>query len=433
MATEIPRRVLEYVSQEVNALSADAQARVLRVLESIEWTPENVAACRDLVVQALEAVMPTYTDAAAQAGADLYDAVRESAVGEAMGARAISGYEPDATDGAVRAFVQDIVNGKPVEAFNAKVLDRVDRDIRRAENVSVAENAARDPLKPRYARVPSGSETCGFCLMLASRGFAYTSAEAASHAHSQCDCRVLQGYDGMEVEGYDPDALYSDYLDGKFGTFANKKRGGGSRTVSHAEAYKRMGEFNDRMRAANDLEELYAVGDEASAWFKSLRFSGDKRSREQARDTVLAGLRSAASRRHGELSVGGKPGVVTYTKPRSELLEHERAGVDYLARHGFDVETIPEVGDAPSNRDVTIRGEEWEMKNVTNAESSVSNQIKRARIKWYKRGDDTPMRCVFTCEGCTDSFDDVQDGIKKRMRDGDRAIVFSQDGDIAEL
>lgn len=41
-------------------------------------------------------------------------------------------------------------------------------------------NAARDPLRPKWARVPSGTETCQFCLMLASRGFAYTSEKSAS-------------------------------------------------------------------------------------------------------------------------------------------------------------------------------------------------------------------------------------------------------------
>lgn len=221
MAAEIPRSVLEYVTDEVNALSADAQARVLRVLESIEWTPDNIAAGRDIVIEALASVMPAYTDAAAQAGADLYDAVREAAVGEAMGATAVSGYEPDATDGAVRAFVQDIVDGKPVEAFNRKVLERVDRDIRVAENVSVAENAALDPLEPRYARVPTGPETCEWCVMLASRGFDFKSERSAvgkykkksrtgvaSHGHPGCDCRIVQGYPDMTVEGYDPRSYY---------------------------------------------------------------------------------------------------------------------------------------------------------------------------------------------------------------------------------
>ena len=423
----IPRRVLEYVSEQVNALSADAQTRVLRVLESITWTEDNITQCREILVQALRAVMPTYTDAAAQAGADLYDAVRASTVGEAMGAQALSGYEPDATEGAVRAFVQDIVDGKPVERFNRKVLDRVDYDIRRAEKVSVAENAARDPLRPRYARVPSGAETCDFCLMLASRGFVYTSADAAGHAHPDCDCRVVQGYDGMDVEGYDPDALYSDYLDGKFGTFANKKRGGGTGTVSRSEAYRRAGEFNDRMRAANDLEELYAIGDEASSWFKSLRFSGDKRSREQARDTVLSMLRSAASRRHGELSVGGKSGIVTYTKPRSELLAHEQAGIDWLASRGRDLETIPEIGDAPANLDILMDGEEWEMKNVTNAERSVTNQLSRIRAKFWKLGRPGEGRGIITTVGCSDSFEEVVTAVEEK--DDYRAVIVISEND----
>lgn len=445
MAT-VPRRVLEYVSRQVDALSADARARVLRILESIEWTQGNEAECREAVVQALRAIMPTYTDVAAQAGADLYDAVREVAAGEAMGATAISGYEPDATEGAVHAFVEHIVKEGDVERFNREVLGRVDRDIRVAENVSVAENAALDPLEPRYARIPTGPETCEWCLMLASRGFAYRSERsavgkykarskdgAASHGHPGCDCRIVQGYPGMEVEGYDPDALYSDYLDGKFGTFANKKRGGGSRTVSSAEAYERMGEFKDRMRAAEDLDELYAIGDEASAWFKSLRFNGDRRSREQARDGVLAGLRSAASRRHGELSIGGKPGIVTYTKPRSELTDLERAGIDWLASRGRDLETIPEIGDAPANLDVIMGGEEWEMKNVTNARGSVSNQLRRIREKWRKLGRQDSPRGVITCEGCEASLDEVCDGIALRIKDGEKYVVVYNDGTIRSI
>lgn len=265
MAT-VPRRVLEYVSWQVNALSADAKARVLRVLESIEWTPDNVAQCREAVVQVLAAAMPTYTDAAAQAGADLYDAVREAAVGEAMGAAAISGYEPDATEGAVRAFVQDIVDGGPVELFNRKVLDRVDYEIRRSENASVAANAALDPLEPRFARVPTGAETCEFCLMLASRGFAYTSAASAGrgdpdHYHPNCDCRVVQGYDGMDVEGYDPEA---------YGELWDRSRELRESGVPAAQREAVLAAMRDRLiphysAPAADLAGLYQRGID-SAW-----------------------------------------------------------------------------------------------------------------------------------------------------------------------
>ena len=40
-------------------------------------------------------------------------------------------------------------------------------------------------------------------MMLASRGFAYHSKETASHAHAHCDCRVVAGMRGLEVDGYD--------------------------------------------------------------------------------------------------------------------------------------------------------------------------------------------------------------------------------------
>lgn len=215
MAT-IPRAALDLVSEQVNELSADARAKVLRVLERISWTPENVARCRELVVEALETLLPTYTDAAAQASADLYDAVREASVGQRLGATAASGYDPAATDGAVRAFVQKVVDGKEIEIFNRLVLSRVDYELRRAANYCVTANGARDPLRPRYARVPTGAETCDFCLMLASRGFVYhsTSSAAVDHTHDSCDCRVVPGFPGDEVEGYDPDTIYRRWRDG---------------------------------------------------------------------------------------------------------------------------------------------------------------------------------------------------------------------------
>lgn len=208
MAT-IPRAAVDYLTREINTLSADAQARVLRVLEQISWTPENIADCRDLVIQALSIVLPEYTTLSAQAAADFYDAARELSVGEAMGATAYSGYEQDKTDRAVRSFVQYVVDGKPIQTFNDAVLQRIDYEMKLSAAASTTYNGERDPLSVRYARVPTGAETCDFCLMLASRGFVYKSqATALSHVHSDCDCRVVPGWDGDEVEGYDPSEIY---------------------------------------------------------------------------------------------------------------------------------------------------------------------------------------------------------------------------------
>ena len=216
MAATIPRVAVDFLTEEINGISADAQARVLEVLRGIKWTPENVAECRELVLQALAAVMPTYTDMAAQASADFYDAARELCVGEALGAKAISGYDQGKTDGAVRALVQSIVDGGPVERFNGQVLQRVDYEMKRAAGTSMLENGRADPAGPRFARVPTGSETCEFCLMLASRGFVYRSersAGALDHWHANCDCRIVASWDADSVEGYDPDDLYLRWKD----------------------------------------------------------------------------------------------------------------------------------------------------------------------------------------------------------------------------
>lgn len=216
MAT-IPRAAVEYLTKEINTLSADAQAKVLRVLEQISWTPENIAECRDLVLETLRIVLPEYTTLSAQAAADFYDAERELCVGEAMGATAVSGYEQERTEKAVRSFVKYVVDGKPIQTFNDAVLQRIDYEMKRSSGNSMFENGRVDPLKPRFARVPAGPETCDFCLMLASRGFAYRTEEAASnyldHYHSGCDCEVVAGWDDDSVEGYDTKDIYKQWQD----------------------------------------------------------------------------------------------------------------------------------------------------------------------------------------------------------------------------
>lgn len=217
MPATIPRAAVDFLTEEINGISADAQARVLRVLQGIRWTPENVAECRELVLQALASVMPTYTTMAAQASADFYDAARELAVGERMGATAISGYDPRKTEGAVRGFVRFVLRGD-VQTFNDQVIQRIDYEMKRSAGESMFANGRRDPRKPKFARVPTGAETCDFCLMLASRGFVYTSEATAGaikldYYHSGCCCRVICQWEDGGVEDYDTQAIYDRWQD----------------------------------------------------------------------------------------------------------------------------------------------------------------------------------------------------------------------------
>ena len=212
MAT-IPKAALELWTENVNAISADCQQKVMRILERVDWS--DVADARAVVSEAVRMALADSTAVAAQASADFYDAARAMATGEMLGAKAYSSFDPQLTDSAIRAFAQRIVDGKPVESFNDAVLQRIDYEIKRSANMSVVENGRRDPKKVRYARVPTGAETCDFCLMLASRGFVYQSegTAAAGHTHSSCSCRCVPGWDGMEVEDYDPRSIYDRWQD----------------------------------------------------------------------------------------------------------------------------------------------------------------------------------------------------------------------------
>ena len=109
------------------------------------------------------------------------------------------------------------------DSFAQRLAEKAYASVGRAANRTTIHNAERDYSKGvRYARVPTGKETCGFCLMLASRGFDYTSRKAAgdmgfafNRFHDRCDCRVVAGDELTTVEGYDPDWLYDVYLDAR--------------------------------------------------------------------------------------------------------------------------------------------------------------------------------------------------------------------------
>ena len=92
--------------------------------------------------------------------------------------------------GDVADFISRWFRGEsPEEAVRRRVGDLASAQVKRMANRTMTRNAMRDGV--RYARVPTGSETCGWCLMLASRGFVYASEATAGgdrpdHYHAGC-------------------------------------------------------------------------------------------------------------------------------------------------------------------------------------------------------------------------------------------------------
>lgn len=206
---QIPRSYVENYSRALNVVSERARAALVDALSQLDYTAD-IADIRNAVIAIMQPACGASATMAARLAADFYDGLRaQFGIDDGYMAQVDSQRVPEATTGAVKAIVQDLVDGKPVEQFVGKCADRIDYETRKAANECIAENAKNDPKKPRWARIPTGAETCQFCIMLASRGFVYHTEETASHAHAHCDCRVIPSWDkSPTAQGYDPDLYY---------------------------------------------------------------------------------------------------------------------------------------------------------------------------------------------------------------------------------
>ena len=257
---QIPRSYIENYSNSLNQISDTARESLSKALMQLNYDAD-IADIRNAVIAVMQTACGASTDLSARLAADFYDGLRlQFGIDDGYQAEVDSGRIPEATDGAVRAFVQDLVDDKPIEQFVGKCVDRLDYETRKAANECIATNAKNDPKKPRWARVPTGAETCQFCIMLASRGFVYHSEETASHAHAHCDCRVIPSWDkSPTAQGYDPDLYYDMWRHPeKFSGGSNS--GGGLRDEKerrklydeYREAIDKRAELSRQMRAEKD-------------------------------------------------------------------------------------------------------------------------------------------------------------------------------------
>lgn len=218
---EIPRSLLDGYTKKINALSGAGQHLVSQALANAEWN--SIAELRSIMSEVMNQVCSVVTDDASVVASEMYDDIRNQGIGAPLGKIASSSHDDEAIDGAVRALVQRVVKTGEVDTFGKCLKGRVDYEVKKAAGDAVLELCRRDPIKPRFARVPSGRETCSFCLMLASRGAVYlskstadaghrrtrkVSGDAGNHYHANCDCRIVPVFDGQTIEGYDPDLLY---------------------------------------------------------------------------------------------------------------------------------------------------------------------------------------------------------------------------------
>lgn len=184
------------------------------------WRTLDVSDAR-AATAALQAFVPdlvaAYGDTAATVAADYFDQLRAEAAtgGRAYRAVVAQPVPVGQAQASARWAAGPLFGAQPDSGQALRLLaGAVQRLVQQAGRDTLARNIARDPSRPRWARVPGGLTPCAFCRMVASRGAVYLSAESAgmnNRWHDDCTCQPVAVWQGQELP-YDADALYEQYL-----------------------------------------------------------------------------------------------------------------------------------------------------------------------------------------------------------------------------
>lgn len=166
---------------------------------------------RNALLEFFPELVTAYGDAAAILGADWYDVNRKVPASVASFRAVMANPAPVVQAHAVaRWAVGPLFQTAPDPVQVLKNLNgATQRLVLQPGRDTIWQSAAGDPVRTGVARVPSGPNTCGFCVSLASRGAVYKDEAAAGDGnrfHNDCDCvpTVIRSGDDFP-DGYDVD------------------------------------------------------------------------------------------------------------------------------------------------------------------------------------------------------------------------------------
>lgn len=384
----VSKALLDAFRVELETQAGKASSYALAYLEAMRamFPDVGVAEVRDAAIEAIRESLSIYGDQAAALAGALFDQLAAEH-GYAAGSTVQSVIDDAEIERKVRYFAGSLASGK-VEEFDRSVSDLTGYYVKRSAFENMVCNCERNGI--RYARVPSGTETCAFCFMLSSRGFVYRSKGSASRNHRtgdgyhrNCDCIVVPGFGDLppdaQVEGYAPSQMY------------------------------------DRWSQCADT-----VGIDAKRALGS----------EELRRAVL---QEVETRDWRWLYTGKVPEI---TKDRgAKPLDKEKAVADILARNGFAVHFLKETNKTGvKTADALLNGEVWEFKIPEGwskpDERSLPGEhtVRRQFFKALGKGTD---KILISNEGNGVSMDELLLAAKKvfESRDYDFSEVFVVDAE----
>lgn len=187
---------LRYINKlaEVNQAAAEQMQKFVSV-NGLDGT--------DALIAYANALTTKYGEAAAALTCDMYDAI----------ARAQGASVPSAIPAKTPSLEEtaNVINSA-LERAPITVPDETAKLVKKTSTRTMKKNAIRDGAW--VALVPHG-DACAFCKMIGSRGWepARTNKGFEAHLHKNCRCEyVVRFGDNLYVEGYDPDALYAEFV-----------------------------------------------------------------------------------------------------------------------------------------------------------------------------------------------------------------------------
>ncbi|TQK29388.1 toxin glutamine deamidase domain-containing protein [Arthrobacter sp. SLBN-53] len=227
-----------------SAVVALAQRQLAALWPRVDWSSPNAPAAVQTIYRA---ITTRYGQSAAAVSARFYDQLRtehnlpsryRAAPAAPVPDEQVSSIVESAFRGHVRVDVLDddelpadlTTSELPVDQrVQTRLEQSLSRLVLQPGRDTVADNAAQDPAKPRWIRVPTGERTCAFCVMLASRDVAvirgrhidmtYRSSQSAgidgssmfNTYHKGCDCVAVPVFPDDSLEDLSPNI--GDYKD----------------------------------------------------------------------------------------------------------------------------------------------------------------------------------------------------------------------------
>lgn len=149
-----------------------------------------------------------YGEASAALACQIYDEIAAAQEAGTPGALPAETAGPEEIRSALRDVLENALD--PAPALVGKLVKQAGED-------TMLKNAVRDGAE--WAWIPWGTETCAFCITLASQGWQPASPSAlkgghASHIHANCYCEYAVRFDKKSgVKSYHPEEYLEQYRD----------------------------------------------------------------------------------------------------------------------------------------------------------------------------------------------------------------------------